>query len=116
MDFLKTVFGVMFWPLVGLFVFVVVLKTGFAIWDDVRKNLLILILVGISSSSFAQSESMTMTPVPGDVPDPLGDWGYYTSPLSELKLIREIQLLQTKIMVFALGAALAYVAVYQVKL
>jgi len=116
MDFLKTVFGVMFWPLVGLFVFVVVLKTGFAIWDDVRKNLLILILVGISSSSFAQSENFTLAPVPGDVPDPLGDWGSYTSPLSELKLIREIQLLQTKILVFALGAALAYVAVYQVKL
>jgi len=116
MDFLKTVFGVMFWPLVGLFVFVVVLKTGFAIWDDVRKNLLILILAGISSSSFAQEESYTQAPVPSDVPAPLGDWGAYTSPLSELKLIREIQLLQTKIMVFALGAALAYVAVYQVKL
>lgn len=116
MDFLKTVFGSLAWPLVGLFVFVVVLKTAFSIWDEVRKNLLVLLLVGISSTSFAQSDNMGQVPVPGDVVDPLGDWGAYTSPLSELKMIREIQLLQTKIMVFALGAALAYVAVYQVKL
>jgi len=115
MEILKAIFGEMLWPLAGLFAFVVVAKTGFAIWETVRKNLVIVVLLGLAASGMA--DEIPYEPImPSDLSDAIGSWGGGTSTLlGELHLIRELLLLQVKIMVMGFGALVAYIGVSQIR-
>jgi len=117
MDIFKAIFGELFWPVVGLFSFAVLCRTAFAIWEAIGKNL-VLVVVATVSLHTAQADEIPYEPIiPSDLTNALGDWGGGTTStlLGELHLIRELQLLELKILVMGFGAFLAYMVVGQIK-
>jgi len=89
---------------------IVLVRTGLAIWQHVQRNLIIAIFCGFTLTATAV-ETPYPALVPEDVTDPLGTWGYDSTLLGELHLLREIQETNLKFTVMLYGAFLAFMAI-----
>jgi hypothetical protein len=116
-DLVVLIFGQYAVPFGIALLLIVIFRTIIQIASDVDKRLLAMFAaLVVSASAMAQDYDPERYPLlPQDVTGPLGVWGYTSTALGELKLIREVLVLQTKVAVMALGVAAAGIAVSALK-
>jgi hypothetical protein len=116
-DLVVLIFGQYAVPLGIALLLIVIFRTIIQIASDVDKRLVATVAAFVvTASAMAQEYDPERTALlPQDVTGPLGTWGYASTTVGELKLIREVLILQTKIAVMALGVASAGIAVSALK-
>jgi len=118
-DLIMLIFGEYAIPGFIAFVVIVVVRTAMAVAADVDKRLVILasfVILTASQTSVAQDyDPVRNTYQPWDVSDAPGEWGNNSTELGELKLIREIVVIQAKLTCILIGVCLAGLVAVTIK-